>query len=182
MHMALALVPAAGWWLSFQAAVALCALLLAGSLTVEIARRRWPALNQVLWQLLPTVFRPWEGQRVLGSTWFTLGALLAMLAFGRDVGGTSLLFLAWGDAAAEIVGRRWGPQTGGKTIAGSLGCLFACLLAALVGMGLGGLEPWTVLAGAVTATLVERRSPPPDDNLWIPVLSGLVMAAVELVL
>ena len=180
--MALALVPAAGWWLSFQVAVALCTLILAVSLAVEVARHRWPGLNRVLWQLLPTVFRSWEGRRVLGSTWFALGALLALLAFGRDVGGTAVLFLTWGDPAAEIVGRSFGPQTGGKTMAGSLGCLAACLVAALVGIGMGGLEPWTVLAGAVAATLVERWSPPPDDNLWIPVLSGLVMAGMELVL
>ncbi len=180
--MALALVAAAGWWVSFEVAVALGTLLLAVSLAVEVARHWRPALNQVLWQLLPTIFRPWEGRRVLGSTWFAVGALLALVAYGRDVGGTALLFLTWGDPAAEIVGRAWGRQTGGKTVAGSLGCLFACLMAALVGIGLGGLGPWTVLAGAVTATLVERWSPPPDDNVWMPVLGGLVMAGMELVL
>ena len=29
------------------------------------------------------------------------------------------------------------------------------------------------------ATLVERWSPPPDDNLWMPILSGLVMAVIQ---
>jgi dolichol kinase len=178
--MALAVVPAAGWRVSFQAALALGTLLLAVSLVVEAARRSWPQLNRFLWQLLPTVFRPWEGQRILGSTWFAIGALLTLVAFGRDVGGTALLFLTWGDPAAELVGRTFGPQTGGKTMAGSLGCLCACLVAALVGMTVGGLALGTVLAGAVTATIVERRSPPPDDNVWIPVLSSLVMAGMEL--
>ncbi len=180
--MALALVPAAGWWLSFQAALALSILFLAASLAVEVARRWRPALNQVLWQLLPSIFRPWEGQRVMGSTWFALGALLTLAVLGRDVGGTALLFLTWGDPAAEIVGRTWGRQSGGKTVAGSLGCLGACLVAGVVGMGLGGLPPWTVLAGAVAATLVERWSPPPDDNVWIPIAGGLAMAAMEMVL
>lgn len=180
--MALALVPAAGWWLSFQAAVALCTLLLAVSLAVEVARQRWPSLNRVLWRLLPTIFRTWEGRRVLGSTWFAVGALLTLVAFGRDVGGTALLFLTWGDPVAEIVGRRWGPPSGGKTVAGSLGCLFACLVAGIAGISLGGLEPWTVMIGAITATLIERWSPPPDDNLWIPVFGGLVMAGLEMAL
>jgi dolichol kinase len=180
--MALAVVPAAGWRVSYQAAVTLGTLLLAVSLVVEAARRRWPELNGFLWRLLPTVFRPWEGQRVLGSTWFAIGALLTLVAFGRDVGGTALLFLTWGDPAAELIGRAWGPQTGGKTVAGSLGCLFACLVAALVGMTVGGLGPLTVLAGAVTATVVERWSPPPDDNIWIPVLGGLAMAGMEFLL
>ena len=180
--MGLAIVAVAGWWLSYEAAVALGTLLLAVSLAVEAARRGWPALNQVLWRLLPTIFRPWEGERVLGSTWFAVGALLALVAFGRDVGCTALLFLTWGDPAAEMVGRTLGRATGGKTVAGSLGCLFACLVAALVGVGLGGLSPWAVLAGAVAATLVERWSPPPDDNVWMPVIGGLVIAGAELVL
>jgi dolichol kinase len=41
------------------------------------------------------------------------------------------------------------------------------------------LSFWVVLAGAGMATVVERWAPPPDDNLWIPVVAGLAMAAVN---
>ena len=100
-----------------------------------------------------------------------VGALVSLLVFGRDIGGTAILFLSWGDPVAEIVGRRWGRAGEGKTVVGSLGCLLACIVAGFVGVGLGGLSPWAVLVGAVVATLVERWSPPPNDNLWMPVLS-----------
>ncbi len=179
IHMAVALVPAAGWWLSFGVELALAAVLLAASLAVEAARRWWPGLNRLLWRLLPTTFRAWEARRVLGSTWFSVGMLATLLLFGRDVGGTAVLFLAWGDPAAELVGRRWGRPGRGKTRTGSLGCLAACLLAGLAGIGLGGLSAWTVLVGAVVATLVEHWSPPPDDNVWMPLLSGLAMALIQ---
>jgi dolichol kinase len=125
--------------------------------------------------MIPSVFREWEGQRLLGSTWFSLGMLAALLLFGRDAGGTAILFLAWGDPAAELAGRRWGQPGRRKTAVGSSACLVACLLAGVVGVVWGGLNPWAVLAGAVVATLVEYWSPPPDDNLWIPVLSGLAI-------
>jgi dolichol kinase len=179
IHLAMALMPAAGWWVSFDLALALAGVVLVASFAVEAVRRGWPWVNRLLWQLLPTTFRAWEGRRILGSTWFAVGAVAAFLLFGRDVGGTAILFLSWGDPVAELAGRRWGQPGQGKTLAGSVGCLLACLLAGVVGVGLGGLSLGAVVAGAIVATLVERWSPPPDDNVWIPVLSGLAVAVVE---
>ena len=179
IHLAMAILPAAGWWLSYSPALLLTALMLGASLMVEVARRRWSWCNRLLWRLLPTVFREAEVGRVLGSTWFAVGALASLLLFGRDIGGTAVLFLAWGDPVAEIVGGRWGTAGQGKTAAGSLGCLLACTVAGFVGVGLGGLNPWAALVGAVVATLVERWSPPPNDNLWVPVLSGLGIAMAQ---
>jgi dolichol kinase len=179
IHLAMAGLPAVGWWISYGLALALAAAMLGASMIVEVARRSWPWVNQLLWRMLPTVFRESEDHRVLGSTWFAAGALVSLLVFGRDIGGTAVLFLAWGDPMAEIVGGRWGQVGQGKTLVGSLGCFMACIVAGFVGVGLGGLSPWAVLVGAIVATLVERRSPPPDDNLWMPVLSGLGIAVTQ---
>lgn len=179
IHMALALMPAIAWYLSYELALALAGVLLAASLLVEVARRWWPWVNHLLWRLLPATFRVGEQRRALGSTWLSLGMLGVLALFGRDVGSTAILFLTWGDPAAELVGRRWGTPGKSKTMAGSLACLAACLVAGVVGMGLGGLSLWAVLIGAGVATVVERWAPPPDDNLWIPILAGLAMAAVE---
>jgi dolichol kinase len=180
IHVAVALVPAAGWWVSYPLAVALAATILAASSLMEVARRRWAWVNRLLWQLLPTTFRAWEERRVLGSTWLGVGVLASLLLYGRDAGGTAVLFLVWGDPMAEWAGRTWGRRRESKTLAGSLGCLLACLVAALVGVGLGGLSPWPAVAGAVAATAMERWSPPPDDNVWMPVLGGLVIWAGSL--
>jgi dolichol kinase len=175
IHLAMAWLPALGWLISFQIELALAAILLLASLIVEIARRQWHWVNRLLWRALPSTFRPDEERQVLGSTWFVVGMLGALVLFGRDTGGTAVLFLAWGDPAAELAGRRWGRPGRRKTLAGSLGCLAACLLAACVGMGLAGLSPVAALAGAVVATLTERWSPPPNDNVWLPILTGLAM-------
>lgn len=179
IHLATSLVPAAGWLFFYPVALALSVVVMAASLALEAARRWWPWVNQFLWQLFPSVFRRWEDRRVLGSTWFAVGMLATFLLCGQDAGGTAVLFLSWGDTAAELVGRKWGRSESGKTLVGSVGCLAACLLAGLVGVGLGGLSFWAVLAGAVVATLVERWSPPPDDNVWMPILSGLTIVLVQ---
>jgi dolichol kinase len=175
IHLATTVVPITGWLVSYGLALVLSVVALAASVILEAARHWWPWVNHLLWRMVPTVFRQGEGQRLLGSTWFSLGMLGALLLFGRDAGGTAILFLAWGDPAAEAAGRRWGQPGRRKTLVGSSSCLAACLLAGAVGVCLGGLSPWAVLAGAVVATLVEYWSPPPDDNLWIPVLSGLAI-------
>jgi dolichol kinase len=175
----MALIPAAGWWLGYAWALGLAATFLVAAVLLELARHRWVWINRLLWRLLPTTFRAWETRRLMGSTWFGLGALATLLLLGRDAGGTAVLFLAWGDPAAEIIGRRWGGSQPGKTLTGSLGCLLACLVAALVGVGLGGVRPWAAGVGAIVATLVERRPPPPDDNVWMPLLGGLAIAALE---
>lgn len=175
----MALVPAAGWWVSYGLALALASAILVASFAVEASRRWWPWVDRLLWHLLPTTFRAWEGRRMLGSTWFAVGAVAALLLFGRDVGGTAVLFLSWGDPAAELAGQRWGQPGRGKTLVGSLGCLAACLTASLVGIRLGGLSLWAAMTGAIVATMAERWSPPPDDNVWIPILSGLAVAVVQ---
>jgi dolichol kinase len=179
IHLAMALLPAVGWWISFEAALLLAGVFLLVSLAIEVARRWWSWVDRLLWRFISSVFRVWEGQTVLGSTWFALGALGALLLARRDAGGTAILFLAWGDPAAEFVGRRLGGGRRGKTVAGSLGCLAACLVAAWVGVRLGGLAPLAALAGAVVATLVEQWPPPPDDNVWMPILSGLAMGLIQ---
>jgi dolichol kinase len=180
IHLATTVVPIAGWLVSYWLALALAVIAMGASVILEASRRWWPWVNQLLWRILPSVFREWEGQCLWGSTWLSLGMLAALMLFGRDVGGTAVLFLAWGDPAAELAGHKWGQPGRRKTVFGSSACLVACLLAGVVGVYWGGLNPWAMLAGAIVATLVEYWSPPPDDNLWIPVLSGLVMALGQL--
>jgi dolichol kinase len=179
IHVATTIVPLLGWMVSYWLALALSGAALVASLVLEGARHWWPWVNRLLWRWFPSIFREWEDRRALGCTWFGIGMLVTLLLFGQNAGGTAILYLAWGDPAAEVLGRRWGKPGQRKTLAGSLGCLVACLLAGVLGVYLGGLSPWAVLAGAVVATLVERWSPPPDDNVWIPILSGLAMLLVQ---
>ncbi len=177
MHAALAIVPLAGWLFEPWVALALAGLLGLGSLALEVARRSWPGIDRTLWGHAPGLFRPWEQQGILGSTWFVASMLGALLFFGQDVGGLVVLFLALGDPAAEIAGRRWGRPGVRKTWAGSVACLMVCLATATTVALLGFVHPVVAVAGAVAAAAAERWSPPPTDNIWMPLFSALVMAA-----
>ncbi len=173
------LLPLSGWLVGPWLAQALAAAIVVASFTLEALRRWVPPVNRLLWRLVPSVFREGEEVRALGSTWFALGAWITLLLFREGAGGTAVLFLAWGDPAAELAGRRWGRPGQRKSLAGSAGCLLACLAAAAAGVGIGGMPVWPVLAGAAVATAVERWSPPPDDNLWMPLVSGAVMLTLQ---
>jgi dolichol kinase len=182
IHLGMTVLPASAWFVADWLGLALSAAFVVASVILEMTRRQWPPLDQFLRRLLPGVFRESEDDGVLGSTWFAAGACAAFLAFGPAVGGTAVLFLAWGDPAAELAGRRWGHPGQDKTAAGSLTFLAVAILAAVAGVYLAGLHVWAAMAGALVATVIERLPPPPDDNLWIPVLSGLTMVGVRALL
>jgi dolichol kinase len=171
--------PAGAWFLADWLGLALSAAFLVASIALEIIRRHWSGLNAFLRKMLPGVIRDTENQGVLGSTWFAIGAFVAFLVFGPFTGGAAVLFLAWGDPAAAIAGRKWGNLSRRKTWVGSLACLGATSLAALAAAHYGNLNLWAALCGAGAATLVERCSPQPDDNVWIPILSGLSIWIVQ---
>jgi dolichol kinase len=93
--------------------------------------------------------------------------------YDKAVAIAALAFIIVGDTAAALVGRKFGRHYfRHKTLEGSLGCLLATLLVALVAPG---LPLWVALAGAVTATLTEAVSFRIDDNISVPVVSGLIM-------
>lgn len=179
MHLAITLVPLCGWLVGFWLAMAIAAALVVASVALEVARRCWPWVNQLLWRIVPTVFREGEENRILGSTWLALGMWVTLLLFRRDAGGTAVLFLVWGDPAAELAGCRWGRPDQHKSLPGSAACFLACLAAAATGVVVGAMPIWPALAGAAVATAVERWSPPPDDNVWVPFLSAAAILALQ---
>jgi dolichol kinase len=107
-----------------------------------------------------------------------LTAVATLLAYcvAPPVAATAVGYLVFGDAAAALVGRRWGRHRyGAKSLEGSAACAGICL-------GLGALllpqHPAAVAAGAITATLVEALPLPFDDNWTMPLAAAAVLVAL----
>lgn len=101
-----------------------------------------------------------------------IAALLSVVVFDHAIAIAALAFLVLGDAAAAIIGKRFGtPVFWGKSPQGSIACFVVCFM---VGWPLLS-SPWLALVGAVTATVAEAMPSPLDDNMRVPIFSGIAM-------
>ena len=143
----------------------------AGALVLDLIRLRVPSVNRRFFRVLKPLASPREARGIASSSWFLVGVALTLLLFPGRVALAAILVLALADPAASYLGRRWGRiRFGSGTAEGSLTFLgvAACIL-----VPLGGWGP-----GAVTALLVsaiERAPWPLDDNLTIPLVTGLLL-------
>ncbi len=117
------------------------------------------------------------GKFVLGPITLGLGAMLALLIYPDPAASIAIYALAFGDAAASVIGKFAGmrriPGTRGKTVEGGFGCFVAVLLVA-IHYGIPPLVAVPVaLLGAVTELLPLRDM----DNLALPLITGLSVVA-----
>jgi dolichol kinase len=159
-------------------AFAVYASLLATLLLFDLARLRLPAFNSWALERMGTLLRPGEAGTLTGSPAYVVGAALTLFLFDLPVATAAVLFLAFGDVAATLVGESWGrTKFRGKSAEGTAAFVVAGLLAGAAPhlFGLGVALP-VLAAGVVTAAVVEVTEPLGlNDNLSIPLSSAAVM-------
>ena len=123
-----------------------------------------------------SLLRTHEKQKITGTSCYLLSALLSVSFFDKELAIACLSFLVLGDMFAAIIGTRWGhTKIANKSLEGSLACFAVCLT---IGLFVAWLFPGLLIIiaiGAFTATIVELLPLGIDDNLTIPLISGLVM-------
>jgi dolichol kinase len=125
-----------------------------------------------------SMIRPKEREGFTGASYIISTDVLVILLFAKPVAICAMAFIALGDSAAAVVGRRWGVHKyGNKSFEGSIGFFLA---AAGAGIGFHFLYPGQLplvvsLCGALVATIVEGMSVRSDDNMTVPTISGLFM-------
>ena len=150
---------------------------------VDFLRLHNPKLNEWIFRYLKTIVREEERNSFSGNPYYILGAFLSVLLFEKGIAIASLCFVACGDLAASIIGKRYGRiRIKGKSLEGGLGSLLACLLIGIVLLVLRlKLSFGILLIGALTASIVELFSPGRKDNLTVPLFSGLIMQLVRFI-
>lgn len=112
-----------------------------------------------------------------GATYILIASCCTIALYSKPIAIAALAFIIVGDSAAALIGRRYGRHKfGRKSYEGSAACFGATLLVAALAPGIS----FPVAAvGAAVATLVEAKPLGVDDNISVPVLSGLAMTIFQ---
>lgn len=161
--------PAVGF--SRPVTLGILSTLLAVALGLDLVRLRTPSVNRAFFRLFQALASPREHRGVASSTWYLVGGLIAYALFPQPYASASILVLALADPAASVVGRTVGTIPLGKgSVQGSL--TFFLVASVVLWLTVGG---WGVLGVAVAVTLLEVVPGLGDDNLVIPVGTGILL-------
>lgn len=129
------------------------------------------------------MFKESERKRLSSMTLFLLGVTLSYLFFDKNVAVAACSFMILGDLAAKIVGMSFGrTKLFHKTVEGTLAHLVLCVYTAYV-LHVLNLVPFLAgLSGAIAATICEALPLAINDNVSVPLFSGIVMNFVKGVL
>ncbi|PIK13814.1 hypothetical protein [Halobacteriovorax sp. JY17] len=158
------------------------------ALLVEFVRLNFSSVNTIVLKFMKPFMRESERNSLSGFPFYALGAAISLLLFEEKVAILSILFLIFADPISSFVGILYGKD---KIISNKSvqGCVAGFLVCYILTFGYGSyfykpgvdLLVFSILAGAIGA-LSELCSVLFDDNLTIPVLSGLGLTIVNLVI
>ncbi len=176
-HMGALVIPA-GYYLLSLDKLAMLAIMVPITLLmilIDIGRlRRWRFYQSFAGKLISPMIRNHEQSGdFTGATYILLSVCLTVALYDKAVSIAVLSFIIVGDSFAAVIGRKFGRlRFGRKSLEGSLACLVGTLLVALV---TPALSLWICVFGACVATLVEALSSSIDDNISVPIITGLAM-------
>jgi dolichol kinase len=164
----------------------LLGLLALFAVAADFARVRVPAVKVAVERIFAPTMRPNELQPIggnvviNGATWMCISAALCAFLFPAAVAASALALLMIGDAAAALVGMRFGRHRypwSSKTIEGSLAFVVTGILAAMPFALLvpPGVSPGAVIIAAVAGAAVEAAPLPVNDNVKVALVAGAIM-------
>ncbi|MFH1432928.1 MAG: diacylglycerol/polyprenol kinase family protein [archaeon] len=137
--------------------------------------------------LFDVLFRQKEKKVLGGYVFLAISAIIAISVFSKEVAALAILMIVIGDAAAAIFGRAYGkhfiPGLKNKAYEGVIAEFVADMAVGILYLALviGNITPiyWIVLIMmAAVGTTIETLTNKLDDNLLVPVFSGIVGEAV----
>jgi dolichol kinase len=186
IHVSSTAVPLLVWLLPRPAAIALLVPVAVLALAIDLARHRIRPFRYHFLRHTRTMLRHHERHGLAGATWMAIAYAAATVLFPKPVAVAAMLFNGLGDAAAALVGKRWGRH---RTAWGKSWEGFAAGLAVDLAIGVGAwvLAPDVVplaagLLGGLVAATVEFAPLPLDDNLRVTLAGGAAIMAGALLL
>ena len=162
------------------------------ALTADLLRDRYQWANRLVRDVFGRMMRTSElpptggGIVINGATWTLISITLLVVLFPTPIAVVSFSMAMIGDAAAALLGRKFGRHNWGRpgcTVEGSLAYAGAALLTGLLLVdlqaGLPGREAAAVLGGSIAAAVTEGLRLPGNDNVNAPLACALVVFLIE---
>jgi dolichol kinase len=151
--------------------------LLGVALLVEVLRSRSETIRSLFHRAFGSMLLDREIKGPTAATYLLLSAFLVSMFYTREVAVLCLLFLTVGDTLAFFVGSRFGRvrYPNGKSLEGSLAFVISCVLVSLL---VPGVPLWIKLSGIAVGAFLEAFQKHIDDNLLLPLGSGLGMEII----
>ena len=150
-------------------------LLIIIALIIEFSRNKWNIYGNLFNNYFFLVLRKIEYDgHLTGATWLLFGCLSAIYLFSIKIAVAALLVLTIGDALAAVIGKSFPLlRIGNKSLFGTLVAIFVTF-SFIVSLDIGlGWE--IILLGTIFGMLIELIPSYINDNITIPIASGLAM-------
>ena len=158
-------------------------LVLAIALTgfgIDFIRNRIPVFNAFFIKVVGPLMRRSEREGVSGLPFYALGVSLSLFFYSRDIAILSSMFLVFSDPLSSFFGVLYGKDKimPNKSLQGAVAGFFTCYLITLfyaMNITILGthLLVFSIIAGVIGSASELVSAFNIDDNLTIPVLSGL---------
>ncbi len=155
----------------------LCSILLVLLFLGEVLRTYTVYFKRLYLKTLGFLLREEEETTIInGATYLMGGISLSVLAFPAEVAVISMWVVILADTAAALVGTHWGRhRLGDKSYEGS-----AAFIVVSAGIMLaGGIPPLLAFSVALILGIVELIPGRFNDNLILPVVTGVVLTISE---
>lgn len=135
----------------------------------------WFWRQDIVRKLLSPMVRSHEAKGdFTGATYILISFCLTIALYPKMVAVTAICFIIVGDTFAALIGRKINSPKfyKNKSVAGSIGCFVGMAIVAILMPDIGlRVAMW----GAFVGTIFEAFSFGIDDNVTVPILSGLFM-------
>jgi dolichol kinase len=165
------------FWFSKEQIVILCGLITGGFILAEMLRLKSDWGRHLFTMVFTPLLREGEKENTItGATWLFMALTVTFLLFSKKIAVAAVLILTIADSLAAIVGRRYGTMRFfAKTWLGST-VFYFCTVVILLAL-FPDMAFWALVI-ALPVTLIEALRLPVNDNLLIPLFTGLVLTLV----
>ncbi len=156
---------------------------------IDTLRLRSALIKRIMIPIMSPFMRDCERESYSGLPFYALGVGLSLLIYEEKIAVLSIMFLVFSDPISSYFGIKFGKDklVGNKslqgTMAGFVTCYFLALFYSLSSAG-GVADSFNILAfsliGALIGAAAELFSTRVDDNLTIPLFSGLGLTLINL--